>query len=213
MIKYKSIKFIINQKIMSISNDNILENLFFKIILKNKQLNSEILSIYDLINTQNISNDDKNIINDKIFWFWITNEDHEIDELIKIIRNDEIKNYLLYKMIFELIEDAVDVKDENHLNILLSNTKEELATDIIYYIKHLLDFVKNIIKKEISSKNWLFDNKKDFLDNKELNKVLEQIEILFNNINTQLKSSKEKIKFENKIKKELEMKNKIFNIK
>jgi hypothetical protein len=51
---------------MNIS-ENKLDRLFFIIILNNKELSIEILRIYDLINNQNISKKEKDIINQKIF--------------------------------------------------------------------------------------------------------------------------------------------------
>lgn len=198
---------------MSELNDNKLENLFFEIILNNTHLNSEILKIFDLINNQKISIEDKKAINKKVFWFLLVNEDKEIKDLLKIIRNDNIKEYLLYKLIFELIEDAFNVKDINHLNLLISNIKEEVETDLVYYIKHILDYIYEVLEKYLKSKDSLFDNIKDYLNDNELEEVLLEIDKLFWDIIIEFKDSKKKREIEEKIKNVINKKSKILGIK
>lgn len=199
---------------MNEEKDNKLENIFFEMILNNHNLNIEILKIYDLIKSQNIWKNDKIIINKKIFWLWLINEDEEIKELLKSIRNDDIKEYLLYKMVFEIIEDIFDIDDTNHLNILLSNLKEELETDIIYFLKDIFKFLYEKIRSNLEAKKWfLWNIDSDYLDNKELSELLNEIEKLFKDITIELKKSEEKRLIKEKIKKEMERKNEILNIK
>ncbi len=194
-------------------NDNKMENIFFEMILNNNQLNSEILKLYYLINKQKISIDDKKIINEKVFWFWIINEDEEINQLLKLIRNDKIKNYLLYKMIFELLEEIFNIENSKHIDLLLSNTAEEIQTDLIYYIKFILDFVYDVIEKELKSKKWFFDNINDYLNDKELESVLENLDTLFSDVIKQILVSNETSKIKAKIINEVDKRNKISNIK
>lgn len=113
--------------------DNRLENLFFEIILNNRELNSEILELYTIINSENISTEDKKELNTKIFGFGICDEDHEIHAMLKSIRNEDIHSPLLYKTIFEFIEDIMNIHDEDHLIFMQSIVKEEVETDMIYF--------------------------------------------------------------------------------
>ena len=194
--------------------DNKLENIFFEIILNNIQLNSEILKIYDLINNQNISTEDKRIINKRIFWFWIVNEDEEIKELLKEIRNDNIRNYLLYKLVFELIEWIFNITDQEHLDLLLSNTKEEIETDIIYFLRDIFELLFKKIEKYLKNKKSLIELfSKDYLGDDELNTFINEIEILFSKLIIEINASQEKEKIVGKIKKEIEKKYKILNSK
>jgi len=194
--------------------DNKLENIFFKIILKNKSLNLEILKIYNLINSQNISLLDKRDINNKVFWFWLINENDEIQKLLKIIRNDNIKTYLLYKIIFELIEDILDIEDIKHIDILLSNTKENVTTDIVYFLRDIFEFIFMNLKEKFNSKEKYYEIfSKDYLNDEEKIKLLEEIDNLFTDIVENIKESKEKNIIKNKIQLELKKKNKLYNIK
>jgi len=199
---------------MSETNDNKLENKFFEIILNNRKINEEVLKIYDLINSQNISNKDKEIINKTIFGFWLVNEDDEIKKLLKTIRNDNIKDYLLYKLVFEIVEDFLDISDKNHLNILLWNVKEDIETDLIYFIKDIFDIVYIKIKNELESKKSIFEKfSSDYLQDDELEDLLKEIKFIFDWLIYEVKNSSKKEIIQNKILKSLEKKNKLFNIK
>ena len=199
---------------MNERNDNKLENKFFEIILNNRKINEEILKIYDLINSQNISNKDKEIINKTIFGFWLINEDNEIKKLLKTIRNDNIRDYLLYKLVFEIVEDFLDISDKNHLNILLWNVKEDIETDLIYFIKDIFDIVYIKIKNELESKKSIFEKfSSDYLQDDELEDLLKEIKFIFDWLIYEVKNSSKKEIIQNKILKSLEKKNKLFNIK
>ena len=199
---------------MSETNDNKLENKFFEIILNNRKINEEVLKIYDLINSQNISKKDKEIINKTIFGFWLVNEDHEIEKLLKTIRNDNIRDYLLYKLVFEIIEDFLYISDKNHLNILFWNVKEDIETDLIYFIKDIFDIVYRKVKNELESKKSIFEKfSSDYLQNDELEDLLKEIKFIFDWLVYDVKNSSKKEIIQNKIMKSLEKKNKLFNIK
>ena len=198
---------------MNERNDNKLENKFFEIILNNRKINEEVLKIYDLINSQNIYNKDKEIINKTIFGFWLVNEDNEIKKLLKTIRNDNIKDYLLYKLVFEIVEDFLDISDKNHLNILLWNVKEDIETDLIYFIKDIFDIVYSKIKNELESKKSIFEKfSSDYLQDDELEDLLKEIKFIFDWLIYEVKNSSKKEIIQNKILKSLEKKNKLFNI-
>ncbi len=199
---------------MNEKKDNKLENIFFEIILNNTQLNWEIIKIYDLINSQNISFNDRKIIIEKIFWFLIINEDEEINTLLKTIKNDNIKKYLLYKLVFELIEWIFNIDDKEHLDLLLSNTKEEIETDIIYFLRDIFELLYKKIKKYLEKRIDLNDlYSKDYLDENEIKILLNEIETLFGDIIIEVNRSEEKKKIEEKIKAEIDKKYKILNIK
>jgi len=199
---------------MSERNDNKLENKFFEIILNNRKINEEVLKIYDLINSQNISKKDKKIIHKTIFGFWLINEDDEIEKLLRTIRNDNIRDYLLYKLVFEIIEDFLDISDKNHLNILFWNVKEDIETDLIYFIKDIFDIVYRKIKNELESKKSIFEKlSSDYLQDDELEDLLKEIKFIFDWLVYEVKNSSKKEIIQNKILKSLEKKNKLFNIK
>jgi len=196
------------------NKDNKLENIFFKIILKNRNLNWEILKIYDLINNQKISKKDKIKIIEKVLWFWIIDEDKEISDILKIIRDDDIRKSLIYKAIFELIEDIFNINNESHLLILLSNTKEDIETDLIYFLRDILDLIHLKIKQSIeSNKSFLEFWSNDYLDDSELVIFLKNIESFFNQLTEEIKKSDEKKTIETKIINELNKKIKLLNIK
>ena len=199
---------------MSETNDNKLENKFFEIILKNRKINEEILKIYDLINSQNISEKDKEVINTAIFGFWLVNEKDEIEDLLKKIRNDWIEKFLLYKLVFEIIEDFLDIKDKNHLNILMWNIKEDIETDFIYFIKDIFDIISRKIEAELISKKSIFEQfSSDYLQDYELEELLKEIKFIFDWLVYEVKNSSKKEEIQNKIFKSLEKKNKLLNIK
>lgn len=195
-------------------NDNKLEDIFLKIILSNSQINWEIIKFYDLINNQKISLSDKKIIIDKILGILIVNEKEEIDSFLKTIRNEDMEDKLLYKVIFELIESIFDINDKKHLILLLSNTKENIETDIIYFLKDIFDLLYMKTVKYLKKKNNLVDLfSKDYLSNNELNTLLNEIEILFKDITIEIINSKKKIEIQNKIKQAIEKNYKILSIK
>jgi len=199
---------------MSETKDNKLENKFFEIILKNRKINEEVLKIYDLINNQNISEKDKEAINKAIFGFWLVNEKEEIENLLKKIRNDWIEKFLLYKLVFEIIEDFLDIKDKNHLNILMWNIKEDIETDFIYFIKDIFDIIYKKIETELISKKSIFEQfSSDYLQDDELEDLLKEIKFIFDWLIYEVKNSSKKEEIQNKIFKSLEKKNKLFNIK
>lgn len=199
---------------MNISIWNKLEGLFFNIILNNRGLSLEILRIYDLINTQNISKKDKEIINQKIFWFWFVDEKEEIEWLLKKIKDNNLKNYLLYKLIFELIENIFDVDDKNHIDFLLSNQKEEVETDLVYFLKDIFgNIFENLENIFISKKSLIELLSNDYLDDNELSDLINEIDQLFSELTLILNNYWWRTIVEEKIKKELKIKAKLYAIK
>lgn len=196
------------------SVDNKMEDIFFSSLLKNRYLNSEIFKIYDLINTQNISEEDKIHINEKIFWYWLSEENHEIIELLDVIRHEEIRNHLVYKLIFELVEDVLDVDDKDHLDILLSEIIEEIETDMIYFLRDILELVYVDLKKRFSKREGMTEFfKDDYMSDKELSSLFDELDVLFIDLIINIKNSDEKKAIEDKIRNEIEVKKKIFEIK
>jgi len=201
---------------METQNDNKVEDIFFTRVVKNYSLNSEILKIVDLINEQNISSKDKNKIFNKIFWKWIINKDDEINSFLSEIRSNRNLDYsLLYKLIFLLIEDIFDIDDKESLNFVMADLSEDLETEFIYLIWSILEYATKKLEEFFDENESIFETiSDDYLDDKELDKILNKLDYLFKDLITWIKTSFNEIqKFKDKIKRWSDEKNLILNIK
>jgi len=201
---------------METQNDNKVEDIFFTRVVKNYSLNSEILKIVDLINEQNISSKDKNKIFNKIFWKWIINKDDEINSFLSEIRSNRNLDYsLLYKLIFLLIEDIFDIDDKESLNFVMADLSEDLETEFIYLIWSILEYATKKLEEFFDENESIFETiSDDYLDDKELDKILNKLDYLFEDLITWIKTSFNEIqKFKDKIKRWSDEKNLILNIK
>lgn len=137
---------------MKNSKDNKLENYIFESILNNSQFNSLILDIFDVFSKQNISKNDKQRIFEIIFGWGIMDEDGEIRTYISDQKKQYDNNSLLYKTIYTFIQYIFNIDDENHLDFILTDAKEEIETDIIYFFRDVLEYIKESLKGLLNKK-------------------------------------------------------------
>ena len=169
----------INNNFME-ENDNKLEDEIFECILNNRWLNQELLKISEIVMAQNIDQKDKQILHELILWKWIIDEDHEIKSTLHNIRNWDIHVSLINILIFKIIEDICDLDDKDYLLYVLSTHKEKLDTDINYFIRDILVFIKKQINIEFKKfRNISEYLKNDYMIDQERGEMQENMNTLF----------------------------------
>ena len=161
--------------------DNKLEDQIFENILNNRSLSGEILKISDLIMSQKINSNYKATLHFLIVWRWIVNEDQEIQEIIQDIRAKDKQVPLISMLIFKIIEEVCDVEDQEYMIYILNCHKEELETDLNYFIVTILESIRVDIEKEFKTHKDISDMlKNNYMDHIEYEDMKRDTSHIFN---------------------------------
>lgn len=197
------------------SNDNIVEDYMFRLVLKSDNINKEILKFHDDIIEENISIKDKKIILSQVIWNNINNTEPEIRLLIQEIRNDKFNKSWLYFLIFKILEKVLDINDDNSMKVFLNSKNEEIS----YELKRLtIEIIKNykeiFIWKLKLNKSFSEILSNDYLDDNELKILVSELSSINNTILDNLEATIEEYnkKIKNTVDNEIDKMNKILKI-
>jgi hypothetical protein len=153
----------------------------------------------------------------------LINETTEVNDFLKNIRyvniedinnNRDDKDKLLYKFVFNIIEEIFNIEDKEHLSFIMSNLDEELRVDIIYYFRDVFNLIYRKLDDFLSDYKSLFEKfSNDYMSDNELIEILSRIDVLFNDLLFEVKKSNELNLFKVKIINWIDKKNTISNIK
>lgn len=199
---------------MSEAIDNTLENIFFQNIVSNSSLNWEILKISHVIMSQNISEKDKIILHKIIIGVGIMDEKEEIKNVLESIRDTDNNLFLLYKLIFQIVEEIFDIDDTDHLNYLLLDHKEEMETDIIYLLRDIIVFIWKELENIFGKKEGIHELlSPDYMSDHELQSIKIELWDLFTELWEKIKQGPEVENLKKEVHNSMSEKNKIFSIK
>lgn len=193
------------------TNDNIIENFMFDFILRNKIIHEQIIQLSDFIYSQNIWDEDKRDIFWLVIWNKIIDTNDEIIEIISQYRNWE-KIPKLYEILLSNIDEKVDIDDTMSLSCIQNQIKMDLESIISQISQKIVDFLSEIIKKEIQSKKSFFELlSNDYVDETEKKELLDYIQNITYKFDEKDEANIEKLN--DIIKNYTEKQNKILNIK
>lgn len=161
--------------------DNIYEQYCIKILEESTFIHSRILQFYSELRSEEVWHDDSHAICEAIFGFGATLDEWEIEQYLRQLQVKQ--KGLLFTLIHDFIIEVIDVKDEVFHKMLTGNDAEGVKLEVELAASYIITTANENIIGIMRRHKWIFENfSKDYLDDIELNLILDGLPFEFKNI-------------------------------